>query len=112
MAWLYSAALFFLLLASYAHYKTSRSIGEQPLPGTAVHSIYSWLGGGLSTISIVSLLGWGFFAFAWWMPLASLFGGWFAASLAYGIIPIGATYVIAGFPVGAVLGVITVIVVG
>jgi len=69
MVWLYSVSLFFLLLASYAHNKTSQSFCTQPLPGTAAHSMYSWFGGGLSTIGILLLLGWGFFAFAWWVPL-------------------------------------------
>jgi hypothetical protein len=57
MVWLYPVALFFLLLASYAHNKTSQSIGAQPMPGTAIHSMYSWFGGGLSTIGILLLLG-------------------------------------------------------
>jgi CHASE2 domain-containing sensor protein len=109
MVWLYSVSMFCLLLTSYAHNKTSRSIGAQPLPGTAVHSMYSWFGGGLSTIGILLLLGWGFFVFAWWVPVASLFGGLFLAGVVYGGLPLGATYVIFGFPAGAVLGITSVV---
>lgn len=109
MVWLYSVALFFLLLASYAHNKTSKFIGAQPMPGTALHSTYSWFGGGLSTISILLLLGWGFFTFTWWVPVASLFGGLFLSGLVFGSLPLGATYVIFCFPAGAVLALVAVI---
>jgi hypothetical protein len=109
MVWLYPVALFFLLLASYAHNKTSQSIGAQPMPGTAIHSMYSWFGGGLSTIGILLLLGWGFFTFTWWVPVASLFGGQFLSGLVFGSLPLGVTYVIFGFPAGAVLAVFAVV---
>ncbi len=109
MIWLYSAALFFLLLTSYAHNKTSQSIGAQPTPGTAIHSMYSWFGGGLSTIGILLLLGWGFFTSTWWVPVASLLGGLFLSGLVFGSLPLGATYVNFGFPAGAVLALVAVV---
>lgn len=102
MYWLYFAALFFFLLSSYSRSKASYR-GEEPPEGTLLFSVYSWFGGGLSTLCICMLIGWGFFTFTWWVPIASLFGGLFLAGLIYGSLPIGTAYVIYGFPVGLLL---------
>lgn len=106
MVFLYAAALFFLILASYGHNKSSSSIGAQPMPGTTAWHLYAWFGGGLSTIGIVALLIGGFVYLSWWVPIVALFGSLFLAGLVYGAMPIGATYAIFGFPVGAVLAVV------
>lgn len=106
MVFLYVAALFFLILASYGHNKSSGSIGAQPTPGTTAWHLYAWFGGGLSTIGIIALLIGGFIYLSWWVPIAALFGSLFLAGLVYGALPIGATYAIFGFPVGAVLAVV------
>jgi hypothetical protein len=105
MVFLYAAAVFCLMLATYGHKKSSAYIGAQPIPGTTAWHLYSWFGGGLSTLGITALLIGGFVYLSWWIPIATLFGSAFLAGMAYGALPIGATYAIFGFPLGALLGV-------
>ena len=107
MLWLYCLSLLFLLLANYAHYKTSMFVGTQVPPGTAAGTIYS-LGGHLPPFAITGLLGWGFYIFSWWVPLASVVGGSILAGWIYGKVPIGATFVIFGLPVGVALAVLAI----
>jgi hypothetical protein len=105
MIFLYVAAMFFINLASYGRYKTGGSFSAQPMPGTIAWHLYAWFGGILSTLGIIMLLISGFIYLSWWIPIAALVGSLFLAGLVYGALPIGDTYAIFSFPIGALLGI-------
>src|SRR5690606_1132348 len=105
MYWLYLATLVFLLIASYAHHRTSADAGMQPVPGTVESTAYRWFGGGLATLGILALLGWGFAAYAWWVPLVSLAVASLVAGLVYAVLPLGVTLVLVAFPLAVGSGI-------
>jgi hypothetical protein len=110
MLFVYAAAVFFLILASYGHGKASSSLlGGQPMPGTPLWHLYSWFGGGLSTLGIIALLIGGVVYLSWWVPVGALFGSLILAGIVYSFLPVGVAYAIFGFPIGALLGVAWVI---
>lgn len=105
MYWLYLATLVFLLIASYAHHRTSADAGMQPVPGTVESTAYRWFGGGLATLGILALLGWGFAAYAWRVPLVSLAVASLVAGLVYAVLPLGVTLVLVAFPLAVGSGI-------
>ena len=106
MEYVYFAAITFLSLASYAHLKTSGSIGMRPIPGTPIGNVYDWFGGGLSTLAFLGLFISGFIIFSWWVPIVVLLGALFLVGFLYWGIPLGPVHVFVGFPIGAVLTVV------
>lgn len=79
----------------------------RPIPGTVLSLMYL-LFGGLSNIGITLLLGWGFFAFSWWVPLASLIGCLFTVGFVYSSFPLGVAYVIVSFPISVALAILAI----
>lgn len=103
MILLYVAATLFLGLASYGHYKSSAYAGSQPRPGTTPWYLYS-LGGKLSSLGLIALLIGGFVSLSWWVPIVVFLGTAFLSGFIYQAAPLGATYAIIGFPLGALVG--------
>ena len=102
MNWLYFVSLFLFLLASFAYNKSSQNVGEQADPSSALGFFYALFGNLLSTVAIIGLLVWGFFIFAWWVPIIAIVVGQFVVGYVYSILPIGLTIVVSAFPLGLI----------
>lgn len=97
----YIAAQILMIIAALAYAKTSGSLWTRPAQG-AVSLFYDAFGA-ISNISVIFLIGWGFYQYDWWLPLAVTFGGAFAIGVLLGRLlhSFGATLVLVAFPLGA-----------
>lgn len=105
---LYSFAIFTFIHSNYGHYKSKGKPGEQPLPGTSARMLYD-LGGLLSQLFAIILLVIGFIIFKWWIPVTALVASLAASTHIYNYAPLGAEYVVYGFPVGIFLGILVIL---
>lgn len=104
MIFLYTAALFFIVLAHHGYGRTLGSVDEHPMPGTTPFYYYELFGNRLSDYGIYALLIFGFVYLSWWIPIAALFCSLLLAALVYEVLPMGSIYAIFGFPLGTLLG--------
>jgi hypothetical protein len=107
---LYIMGMAALIASSYAALKTSQSDpGQQIRPGTAAYFLFAFFGGLGGSISIFALLVSGFLFLVWWAPIVALLVGMIFCGIIYRTIRNGPLVVFVGFPVGIVLGVVSLI---
>ena len=105
----YLGAVSFLVIACES-YTRSNPHTKRPARNNSSEFIYNFVGALIAPVVVVGFFIWGFFAYDWWVPVATLLGCSFVVSRILGkyMKELSTLLVLGAFPIGAACGLIAI----